>query len=121
MIMEEAIESNNVNAVRDLLRHSSADDPNEEGLTPLHIACKLGANTDILELLINTGASVHSLTPHGFTAMHFAVERGLLRNVDFLLGLSASADAKSNKGVTPLDVAATCYSQIPSSHFSSQG
>ena len=88
-------------------------DPNvrrKDGHTPLTIAAQNGFES-ILGLLVDsnvgTVGDVNMATTAGYTALHYAAERGDVVIVRRLLGLGAKADAKTKAGATPSDLAAT--------------
>ncbi len=83
-----AVESNNIGDVTQMLREGAdiharttgrgfisnmtASVPYGVGATPLHAACLLGS-TDIVNLLIEKGASVHAKDDAGHTALDYAI------------------------------------------------
>lgn len=60
--------------------------PNEEGLTVVHVAAKYNRKS-ILQYLYTKKANVYSLTNDGNTALHVAAEAGSLEIVKWLVGI----------------------------------
>jgi ankyrin repeat protein len=75
------------------------------GLTPLHEAAR-GGHVDILQLLLNHGASVNAVTNHGYTPFHHAARVGHVDILQLLLNHGASVNAVDKYGETPLHHAA---------------
>ena len=82
----------------------SASRASKEELTPLHIACAKG-DVDVVELLLETGASIDQATITGMTPLHIACDNGTREVVELLLERGASMDQASNDGLTPLHFA----------------
>ena len=80
------------------------DAPARGGLTPLHVAVQ-GGRVEMLEVLLDLGASTAAKTESGDTALHLAAHRGQMELVRPLLAHGARADAKNAAGKTPLDLA----------------
>ncbi|KAL0636586.1 hypothetical protein Q9L58_004431 [Maublancomyces gigas] len=84
--------------------------PNQEGMTPLHVAARMGFSEDIDQLL-DAGALVDlPWNKHGQTALHLACH---VSDVEFpeetvavLLARQAHVNARDKAGHTPLHVAA---------------
>ncbi|GAB4819770.1 hypothetical protein N2152v2_006816 [Parachlorella kessleri] len=89
------------------------------GCTPLHLACKAGyAKLDILfrqdaaqqletvQALLRLGASVHSRTVDGRTALHFAARTGCSQTIKLLLAAGADLDGHDSQGWTAAHFAA---------------
>ena len=96
-------------------------------MTPLHHAVESKC-TEMIQMLIKRGASVHSTTFGGGTALHFASGYALLDAIKILLASGANAKASNNEGDTPADVApssgvsditygCTCCSQACHTHI----
>ena len=60
---------------------------------------------DVIQLLLNSGASVHLTDAWDRTALHFAVRRASVTTVERLLSAGASVSAHDRKGLTPLTYA----------------
>ncbi|XP_027630321.1 85/88 kDa calcium-independent phospholipase A2 isoform X3 [Tupaia chinensis] len=79
---------------------------NEEGCTPLHLACRRGDGEIVVELVQHCHAQMDVTDNQGETAFHYAVQ-GDNSQVLQLLGKSASAglNQANNRGLTPLHLA----------------
>jgi uncharacterized protein len=92
-----------------------------DGSTPLMAAAGLGAPrggdeevtevgdrndpVDVMKALVEKGADVNAANDVGMTPMHYAVQRGADRIIEFLAGKGARFDAKNKQGRTPADLA----------------
>ncbi|KAM9228777.1 85/88 kDa calcium-independent phospholipase A2 isoform 3-T3 [Dugong dugon] len=79
---------------------------NEEGCTPLHLACRKGDGETLVELVQHCHAQMDVTDDSGETAFHYAVQ-GDNPQVLQLLGKNASAGLNqvNNHGLTPLHLA----------------
>jgi ankyrin repeat protein len=84
-------------------------DPNAldaRGMTPLHIACEIGA-VEIGEFLIGAGAAVSDARNlGGWTPLHFAANSGHPGLTRSLIRVGAPIDAADGQGWTPMHLAA---------------
>ncbi|XP_057809485.1 uncharacterized protein LOC131023870 isoform X2 [Salvia miltiorrhiza] len=76
--------------------------------SPLMLAAK-AEKVNIVKYLISKGAEVQMSSDKGFTALHYAVQKGNLELMELLLKSGADIDAESVDG-TPLQYAASCGS-----------
>jgi ankyrin repeat protein len=92
-----------------------------DGSTPLMAAAGLGAPrggdeevteagdrndpVDVMKLLVDKGADVNAVNDQGMTPMHYAVQRGVDRVIEYLAGKGARFDVKNKQGRTPADLA----------------
>jgi uncharacterized protein len=92
-----------------------------DGSTPLMAAAGLGAPrggdeevteagdrsdpVDVIKVLIEKGANVNAVNSAGMTAMHYAVQRGSDRIVEFLASKGARFDLKNKQGRTAAELA----------------
>ena len=104
--VHDAAASGDANAVDLLLTTglSTADDRNQYGSTPLHIAVVNG-HEDIVSLLLDKGASPNAANEDGNTPLHAAVGKGERQCAKLLLERGADAEITSNSGAKPLIVA----------------
>lgn len=89
--------------VKHLLR--SGMDPNvgnNQGETPLHIAC-MESHHDIIVLLIKYQANPNSKDNCGVTPLHWAIKRKKFVTIKFLLDHGANPYTSNNYGNLPLD------------------
>jgi len=93
----------------------------EDGSTPMMAAAGLGAPrggdeevteagdrndpVDVLKALVEKGANVNAISATGMTPMHYAVQRGNDRIIEFLASNGAKFDVKNKQGRTPVDFA----------------
>jgi len=60
---------------------------------------------DVLKALVEKGADVNAVNNAGMSALHYAVQRGSDRIVQYLAGQGAKFDVKNKQGRTPADMA----------------
>jgi uncharacterized protein len=75
------------------------------GRTPLMVAAAEGFHA-AAEILVQKGASVHSVGSGNITALHEAAANGRVAVANYLLSIGAKVDAETIDGVTPLMCAA---------------
>lgn len=80
------------------------NEPDQNGLTALHLAAKRGY-VAVGQLLLDEGAQIDVEDNSGRTALHVAVESGHLNVVRFLLDKGASTEARNLYGQTALHLA----------------
>ena len=99
-----------------------------DGSTPLMAAASLGAPrggeeevteaaakaepVDVIKLLVDKGADVSTMNDLGMTAMHYAVQRGSEKVIEYLASKGASFDVYNYSGQTPKDLARGRTQQI---------
>lgn len=76
---------------------------NEDGITPLHLACW----TKNANILLKNGADINSIDNSGNTPLHILAGDGEERTdvIKFLVMKGANIGIKNNKGETPYDIA----------------
>ena len=93
----------------------------DDGSTPLMAAAGLGAPrggdeevkeagdrndpVDVIKLLVEKGADVNAANALGMTPMHYAVQRGTDRIIEYLASKGAKFDTKNKQGRSPADLA----------------
>ena len=93
----------------------------KDGSTPVMAAAGLGAPRggdeevteagdrndplDVMKLLVEKGADVNAVNDLGMTPMHYAVQRGVDRLIEYLAGKGARFDTKNKQGRSPADLA----------------
>jgi ankyrin repeat protein len=93
----------------------------KDGSTPLMAAAGLGAPrggdeevteagdrndpVDVMKLLVEKGADVNAVNNLGMTPMHYAVQRGVDRIIEYLASKGARFDIKNKQGRTPAELA----------------
>ena len=101
----EALESGDVNVVKQLIEEGINVNVSRDGVTPLMVAASRG-KTEIAEVLIQAGVNVNARRDDGWTALHKAAfdqtETGI---VDLLLQSGIDFEAKDKSGKTALNVA----------------
>lgn len=77
-----------------------------EGLSPLHYVVGYNENTEIVSLLIQSGADIHMTTMNGINLLHSAAMNNAssVAMVKYVLDLGFDINDKDNNGWTPL-----CY------------
>ena len=105
--LHTAIKNKKREAVERLLGRGANIEAVAEGRTPLLWAIWDAESEDLAGLLLDRGASAHAVNEDsGFTALHYAADRGLLNIMGRLIDMGLSADVRSNNGSTPLMSAA---------------
>ncbi|XP_048465114.1 ankyrin-1-like [Rhincodon typus] len=84
---------------------SPAEHKAQDDQTPLHIASRLG-KADIVQQLLQHGASPDAATTSGYTPLHISAREGHEDVASVLLEQGASLSVNTKKGFTPLHVAA---------------
>ncbi|CAD5213909.1 unnamed protein product [Bursaphelenchus okinawaensis] len=75
-----------------------------EGIYPIHHAADFG-QLDILNSLIDLGASLKQQDTAGQTVLHYAASNGHFEVVQYLLAKGLDPEHKCNDGLTPKDIA----------------
>jgi uncharacterized protein len=60
---------------------------------------------DVMKMLVDKGANVNAVNDLGMTPMHYAVQRGADRIVEYLASKGARFDTKNKQGRSPADLA----------------
>jgi ankyrin repeat protein len=92
-----------------------------DGSTPLMAAAGLGAPrggdeevteagdrndpVDVMKILVDKGADVNAVNDAGMTPMHYAVQRGVDRIIEYLASKGARFDVKNKQGRTAAEIA----------------
>jgi ankyrin repeat protein len=85
---------------------AQANSRDEDGATPLMMACEEGQTGVVKVLLQHVGPeALQETNEHGLTALHYAAMCGLEETATFLLGQGAQANSKDKKGITTLMMA----------------
>jgi 7,8-dihydropterin-6-yl-methyl-4-(beta-D-ribofuranosyl)aminobenzene 5'-phosphate synthase len=79
---------------------ANANATDEDGYTPLHLAC-LDGNQTMAALLIAKGAQVNVQGKDGTTPLHFAVNRGQPELIRFLVAKGSRMDPRDREKKTP--------------------
>ena len=104
----DAARLNDVEAAADILAVDAAavNAQDEEGRTPLHLACAFGAHSVVAEILEGaSNADLELRDSKNNTVLHYAAGYGRLDSVRALISAGANAGAKNASGKTPADVA----------------
>jgi len=75
--------------------------PEDDGLTPLHLAAS-NCHTNVVLLLLDKGANINVKASDGATPLHLAAQEGCADVVQVLLDRSAEVNPRDNQGRTPL-------------------
>ena len=87
--------------------HIEVNQPDLQNYTPLHYACA-GYRTEIITMLLETGADLFSKTDKGYIPIHIACQKGQSEVLEHLITKCPSErkqemlEAKDNNGNTPL-------------------
>lgn len=76
-----------------------------EGLSPLHYVVGYNENTEIVSLLIQSGADIHITTMNGVNLLHSVAMNNAVAMVKYVLDLGFDINDKDNNGWTPLHCA----------------
>jgi hypothetical protein len=101
----EAVETGNVDLVRDLLKEGK--NPNErdkQGLLPVHIAASRGYQ-DVVKELVSAGADINARDKFQRTALHLAAVPGQKAVAVYLLLRGADTEARGENGLRPFELA----------------
>ena len=91
-----------------LLNHKADPDiPDDDGLTPLHLAAFNGSYLS-MSFLLNANANFRIKTKDGINCLHYAAYNGHLSTVHLLMEQDAPVDCLDDRNVTPLHYAAAC-------------
>ncbi|KAM3838125.1 ankyrin-2-like, partial [Diretmus argenteus] len=74
------------------------------GLTPLHVAAHYD-NQKVALLLLDKGASPHTMAKNGYTPLHIAAKKNQMEIATVLLQYGAETNILTKQGVTPLHLA----------------
>ena len=93
-----------------LKHHANVNKYTIERATPLHYACSYSQGPDIVEILLENGASLDDRDSRGLTPLHVASmgangAAGKLEMVKIFLKHNADVDARDKEGETPLHIA----------------
>jgi len=107
-----AVQSNSIQRVQELFmpKHHENDilidpDAKKSGLRPLHLAAKYGY-MEIIDILINHGASLDAKDPDGKTPLMTALHNHRYQSARLLLDMGADPDIIDNNGQTALHLVA---------------
>ena len=104
--LHEACENRDLISVKELLKlGTNVDDLNDEGLTPLIIAC-INGHFDIVVVLLAHGANPNLLDCTGKSPFHMAVAYGKLSMVQKMLEYKADVNLQDSEGKAPIHYAA---------------
>lgn len=100
-VLHEAVLSDNYELVKILLKRYSVNLLNNKRQTATMLAAKRN-NVQIIELLLNNGASLDSADINGATVLHYAVKHKSEQAALLLLPLLRKPNIADRKGITPL-------------------
>ena len=90
-------EQQDKNRIEEIVSENNED---IQGCTLLHLAAWLG-NTDVIKVLIETGASLSSVDNKGWTPLHLSAWKGNTDLTRVLLEAGASLSAVDNEVINP--------------------
>lgn len=105
-LLQEAVSIQDMDAVRDYLREEvDVNAGDQTGLTPLMMAAYHG-NVEIMNMLLEKGASLELKDEEGYTALIFTSNAGKPAAGQRLIELGANVNARANDNSTPIMFAA---------------
>ena len=87
--------------------------------TPLHSAADAD-QSEVVKLLLESGAKVDSRDAYGETPLHYAAREGSVESAKLLIAAGADANAKNSNGSTPITFAANQHHEEMISLLSGQ-
>lgn len=95
---------------RFLLEHGAQIEPStdiidEKMMTPLMLAARFGCSPPLIYLLVEYGAKIDRCDAKGWCPLIMATQHGHLGSVEALIRSGADLNAKTNNGLTALDIA----------------
>ena len=93
-----------------LVNGVSANEENRSGLTPVHMAAKMGSEA-VLEAMFDIDKTLVIGAKNRFNGnspLHLATEGGHLQAVKIMLVNGVSANEENRSGLTPVHMAAKC-------------
>ena len=103
-LFTKAIRSNNKELLMNLLNNFIEQRPDSTLLYPIHQAAKEN-NSEFIELLLEYGAGINSLSKRNETPLFIACRQGALNSVLTLIELGADTTIKNLKGLSLIDIA----------------
>ena len=85
--------------------HAAINASDSDGMTPMHLAAKLG-HAEVINTLINSGADVNKPAAGGETPIHIAAERGCVAAIKALITPGIDINKQADDNTTPLYTAA---------------
>ncbi|MCF0225504.1 MAG: ankyrin repeat domain-containing protein [Fibrobacter sp.] len=102
-VIENAVTIGNKEVVTCLLAQLKAEGYDPNGLnTAVLLAAKSG-KVDMLELLVEAGASLENRSPDGYLPIHWTVKNGQYDAMMYLIGKGVDVNAKCGQGYSVLD------------------
>jgi hypothetical protein len=105
MNLFEAIDSDDIEKVKECIESGADVNMTNSSLTPLHVSLMGGTSKEIIELLIANGADINARNSHQSTPLHMACMNDVIEVAKILIDAGAEIDAKNNLGITPLHLA----------------
>jgi ankyrin repeat protein len=106
--LHSCVEKGDTTRVLELLKQGEhvilINQPNSQGVYPLHVAAKVG-NVQIAEILIQNNAKVGCLDQYGLTPLHYAARSGNKDVLVYLLKQKTQVDCQEKGFWTPLHYA----------------
>lgn len=106
--LHSCVEKSDTTRVLELLKQGEhvilINQPNSQGVYPLHLAAKVG-NLQIAEILIQNNAKVGCLDQYGLTPLHYAARTGNKDVLIYLLKQKTQVDCQEKGFWTPLHYA----------------
>jgi len=100
----QAIDNNDLEAIKYLLREININVQNGDGDTPLHLAVRKN-HLEIIHFLIKKGADLNLANNIGKSPLHLAAGLGSLELTKILIGAGATLDIRDLSGQSPFHLA----------------
>ncbi len=101
VLHDSAYEGDILKLQEHLRLHKGVDEPNQAGLSALHVAIKMG-DLKIAKILLENGADINFQDNNGNTPLILAIKKKDLELVSFVVLQGADVNLANNEGITPL-------------------
>jgi ankyrin repeat protein len=106
------------NMVSALLTSDRLYSPDDDGLSPLHIAIKQRASASIIQTIISRGCRMSAVDKEGKTPLRLAIDMGSLREAKLLADSGSDVFIPAKDGKTPAEAALSAGAETIAAVFS---